>query len=431
MRGGEPAAHAARPAAVARRQAAGRRQGACCRRRPCWALSFDEALLQARRDEPTPSTPALRAPGRGRPGARSGTAATAALSLHARAAARSGLREPAAVAPQRAARARRPRARGSAVGPSPAAAERPRGAGHHWSFTADKAKGARYLMVAGDRARAVYANDDAIRHYERALATLAELARPATTRSGSCASGWPTFWRSPDSAPTRWRTTRPCADELEAAGDRRRRGAPAAQDRRAALGGRRPRARQRLLRRRASSGWARTAIRSSAPSSSRRWVAWRFAPATMRAPSPGPSGRLPRRRGGRPPADAERVRETAATRAQAYNTLGVALARTGPPRRGGRTDRAQHRARRGARPAAGGLPRLHQPRRALELARPAAQHRDLPARPRDRQEGRRPRLPVAAARQPGGGLLRADQSLRGRGHRGGAKPRSTSTAGSA
>src|SRR5436853_51163 len=31
------------------------------------------------------------------------------------------------------------------------------------------------------------------------------------TRSGSCASGWPIFWRSPASAPPPWRTTRPCA----------------------------------------------------------------------------------------------------------------------------------------------------------------------------------------------------------------------------
>lgn len=43
---------------------------------------------------------------------------------------------------------------------------------HHWSLSPDKARGARYLVAAGDWARAVYANDDAIRHYERALQTL-------------------------------------------------------------------------------------------------------------------------------------------------------------------------------------------------------------------------------------------------------------------
>ena len=46
--------------------------------------------------------------------------------------------------------------------------------GHHWSLSADKRRGARYLLAAGDRARAVYANADAIRHFERALRTLDE-----------------------------------------------------------------------------------------------------------------------------------------------------------------------------------------------------------------------------------------------------------------
>jgi adenylate cyclase len=45
---------------------------------------------------------------------------------------------------------------------------------HHWSLSADKPRGARYLVSAGDWARAVYANDDAIRHYERALRTLTD-----------------------------------------------------------------------------------------------------------------------------------------------------------------------------------------------------------------------------------------------------------------
>jgi adenylate cyclase len=46
--------------------------------------------------------------------------------------------------------------------------------GHHFSLSADKARGARYLTQAGDRARGIFANADAIRHYERALGTLAE-----------------------------------------------------------------------------------------------------------------------------------------------------------------------------------------------------------------------------------------------------------------
>ncbi len=48
--------------------------------------------------------------------------------------------------------------------------------GHHWSLSPDKVRGARYLLAAGDRARAVYANNDALRHCERALRTLADAA---------------------------------------------------------------------------------------------------------------------------------------------------------------------------------------------------------------------------------------------------------------
>ena len=44
--------------------------------------------------------------------------------------------------------------------------------GHHWSLSSDKLRGANYLLAAGDWARAVYANDDAMRHYQRALSTL-------------------------------------------------------------------------------------------------------------------------------------------------------------------------------------------------------------------------------------------------------------------
>jgi predicted ATPase/class 3 adenylate cyclase len=59
------------------------------------------------------------------------------------------------------------------AGPSPSRLSDLEALGHHWSLTADKGRGGRYLMMAGDRARAVYANDDAIRHYERALRTFA------------------------------------------------------------------------------------------------------------------------------------------------------------------------------------------------------------------------------------------------------------------
>lgn len=49
--------------------------------------------------------------------------------------------------------------------------------GHHWSLGPDKVKGARYLTAAGDWARSRYANDDAIRHYARALRTLDDCDR--------------------------------------------------------------------------------------------------------------------------------------------------------------------------------------------------------------------------------------------------------------
>ncbi len=47
--------------------------------------------------------------------------------------------------------------------------------GHHYSQSADRARGARYLMAAGDRARQLCANEDAIRFYRQAMAALAAL----------------------------------------------------------------------------------------------------------------------------------------------------------------------------------------------------------------------------------------------------------------
>ncbi|HKX40295.1 MAG TPA: adenylate/guanylate cyclase domain-containing protein [Burkholderiaceae bacterium] len=56
--------------------------------------------------------------------------------------------------------------------------------GHHWSLSPDKVRGARYQLEAGDWARAVYANDDAIRHYELALGTLAQATVSAAGHTG-------------------------------------------------------------------------------------------------------------------------------------------------------------------------------------------------------------------------------------------------------
>src|SRR6185312_11902825 len=50
----------------------------------------------------------------------------------------------------------------------------------HWGLGGDRPKGARYLVTAGDWARGLYANEDAIQHYERALATLAQSEAPAS-----------------------------------------------------------------------------------------------------------------------------------------------------------------------------------------------------------------------------------------------------------
>jgi adenylate cyclase len=44
--------------------------------------------------------------------------------------------------------------------------------GHHYSLGTEKVKGARYLTMAGDWARAIYANEDAARYYRRALEIL-------------------------------------------------------------------------------------------------------------------------------------------------------------------------------------------------------------------------------------------------------------------
>jgi predicted ATPase len=58
--------------------------------------------------------------------------------------------------------------------------------GHHFSLSANSPKGARYLRAAGDRARTIYANDDAIRHYQQALTALANDAEPTELRLSLC-----------------------------------------------------------------------------------------------------------------------------------------------------------------------------------------------------------------------------------------------------
>jgi len=55
---------------------------------------------------------------------------------------------------------------------NPESLERLVALGHHWALGTDKRRGAGYLMAAGDWARGMYANADAIQHYQRALDAL-------------------------------------------------------------------------------------------------------------------------------------------------------------------------------------------------------------------------------------------------------------------
>ena len=57
-------------------------------------------------------------------------------------------------------------------GPRPERLEDVASLGHHFSRSAMREKGASYLMAAGDRACEIYANEDAARFFEQALATL-------------------------------------------------------------------------------------------------------------------------------------------------------------------------------------------------------------------------------------------------------------------
>jgi adenylate cyclase len=63
-------------------------------------------------------------------------------------------------------------------GTRPARLEELEALGHHFSHGKDRERGARYLVSAGDWARGIYANEDALRYYGRALAIL-ESSRPA------------------------------------------------------------------------------------------------------------------------------------------------------------------------------------------------------------------------------------------------------------
>jgi len=200
--------------------------------------------------------------------------------------------------------------------------------GHHWSLSADKPRGARYLLAAGDWARAVYANDDAIRHYERALRTLAEcqacgavprIARERladllglTGRRAEALAHYEAVREEIEAAGDRAgaaRLHRKIGGLHWDAGDRERAGAcfAAGLDRLGHDGD--PIERAQLFQE-----MGRLAFRAGDNAGAIRWAERALAEAASEE---------------KVATDPSRQREAAAMRAQAYNTLGVALARTG------------------------------------------------------------------------------------------------------
>jgi adenylate cyclase len=199
--------------------------------------------------------------------------------------------------------------------------------GHHWSLSADRPRGARHLVAAGEWARTVFANDDAIRHYARAYQILtgcagcdieARAAREQLADLLALAGRRPEAFAHYEAmrqaladAPDRTtvaRLQRKLAVLHWEAGDRARADAclAAGLEWLGAEGD--PIERAHLLQ---ESG--RLAFRAGNHAAAIAWAER----ALMAVPEGDAATPL------------ERAREAAAARAQAYNTLGVALARTG------------------------------------------------------------------------------------------------------
>ena len=215
-----------------------------------------------------------------------------------------------------------------AAGPHPERLSDLEALGHHWSLSADKPRGARYLLAAGDWARAVYANDDAIRHYERALRTLGEcraceaetwVARERladllglTGRRAEALAHYEAVRAEIESAGDRVgaaRLHRKIGGLHWEAGDRERAGACFASGLELLGDDGDPIERAHLFQE-----MGRLAFRAGDNAGAIEWAERALAEAA----SDEHIG-----------TDAARLREAAAVRAQAYNTLGVALARTG------------------------------------------------------------------------------------------------------
>ena len=214
-----------------------------------------------------------------------------------------------------------------AAGPHPERLSDLEALGHHWSLSADRPRGARYLVAAGDWARGVYANDDAIRHYQRALQTLAGSAggeadaRAARERLADLLG----LTGRRAEALTHYDTLREqmAADHVAAARMLRKIGAlhwDAGDRDRAAVcftdglrhlgDGGDPIERAHLFQE-----MGRLAFRAGDNAAAIGWAERALAEATQENDAAA--------------TDPERLREAAIMRIQAYNTLGVALARTG------------------------------------------------------------------------------------------------------
>jgi adenylate cyclase len=219
-------------------------------------------------------------------------------------------------------------------GTSPERLEDMEALGHHWSRSTDKPRGARYLIAAGDWARAIHASVDATRHYQRALETLNECGAcdadrfAVRERLGDLL--WPSGWREEalqhyeavlagyarmDDRCAQARVSRKMGTLYWAAGDRERafgcfqagldllQGQP-----------------EHIELANLYQEMGRLAFRSGDNTRAVEWAERALAQAERLA------GRAPAT--GLPEADEER-REAAAAVAHAYNTLGVAVARLG------------------------------------------------------------------------------------------------------
>jgi adenylate cyclase len=214
------------------------------------------------------------------------------------------------------------------TGPRPERLSELEALGHHWSLAPDRRRGADYLVAAGDWARAVYANDDAIRHYERARRTLADCpgcddqARVVrerladllglTGRRAEALAHHEAVLEDLEAAGDRTgaaRLFRKIGGLHWEAGDRERAGAcfAAGLDRLDADGD--PVERAYLFQE-----LGRLAFRAGDNAAAITWAERALAEAASEAESA---------------AEPERARDLAAMRAHARNTLGVALARTG------------------------------------------------------------------------------------------------------